>query len=164
MINAPLAALPPFQDPIENEPTASAQAAADKTVIRDRRLTLALDEKTCRVLFVDGPILKGKSFELFARLAIQFRSDHAAGKRPEEFSFVRTGELLGDLNIAEHTLGQRVFRIRKDLEQQFLDATDFMLDQQDVIQSDRWKGYRLNPYLLLVDASQLHESPKCHDS
>ena len=53
--------------------------------------------------------------------------------------------------------------IRKELERQFIDAIDYMLDDQDVIQSDRWKGYRLNPYLVLVDVSQLHEKTKCHD-
>jgi hypothetical protein len=72
--------------------------------------------------------------------------------------------LLRDLKIQEHSLGQRVFRTRKELEQQFIDAIDYMLDDQDVIQSDRWKGYRLNPYLVLVDVSQLHEKTKCHDS
>jgi hypothetical protein len=72
--------------------------------------------------------------------------------------------LLRDLKIQEHSLGQRVFRIRKELERQFISAIDYMLDDQDVIQSDRWKGYRLNPYLVLVDVSQLHNKPKCQDA
>jgi 7-cyano-7-deazaguanine synthase in queuosine biosynthesis len=164
MINAPLGAAPLSQDSIENEPTASTQAAADRTPIAERRFIFALDDEARRVVFTDGPVLKGRNFDLVARLAAQFRTDLAAGKSPEEFAYVPTGTLLRDLKIQEHSLGQRVFRTRKELEQQFIDAIDYMLDDQDVIQSDRWKGYRLNPYLVLVDVSQLHEKTKCHDS
>jgi hypothetical protein len=164
MINAPLGAAPVPQDPIENERTASDQAAADKTPIAERRFIFALDDKTRRVVFTDGPVVKGGNFDLIARLAVQFRTDLAAEKSPEEFAYVPTGTLLRDLEIKEHSLGQRVFRTRKELEQQFIDAIDYMLDDQDVIQSDRWKGYRLNPYLVLIDLSQLHEKTKCHDS
>jgi hypothetical protein len=56
-----------------------------------------------------------------------------------------------------------VLRIRKTLEEQFVAAIDYVPDEQDFIQSDRWKGYKLNPYLLLVDASQLHGGSKRHD-
>jgi len=164
MINAPLGAVPLSQDIIENEPAASAQAAADKIPIVERRFIFALDYKARRVVFTDGPVVKGRNFDLVARLAAQFRADLAAGKSPEEFAYVPTGTLLRDLEIQEHSLGQRVFRTRKELERQFIDAIDYMLDDQDVIQSDRWKGYRLNPYLVLVDVSQLHETTKCQDS
>jgi 7-cyano-7-deazaguanine synthase in queuosine biosynthesis len=163
MINAPLGAVPLSQDLIENEPAASAQAAADKIPIVERRFIFALDYKARRVVFTDGPVVKGRNFDLVARLAAQFQADLAAGKSPEKFAYVPTGTLLRDLEIQEHSLGQRVFRTRKELERQFIDAIDYMLDDQDVIQSDRWKGYRLNPYLVLVDASQLHEKTKCHD-
>jgi 7-cyano-7-deazaguanine synthase in queuosine biosynthesis len=163
MINAPLGAGPISQDTIENEPTASDQAAADNKPIAVRRFVFALDDEARRVVFTDGPVVKGKNFDLVARLAAQFRTDLAAGKSPEEFVFVPTSMLLRDLHIEEHSLGQRVFRTRKELERQFIDAIDYMLDDQDVIQSNRWKGYRLNPYLVLVDVSQLHEKTKCHD-
>ncbi len=32
------------------------------------------------------------------------------------------------------------------------------LDAADIIENQEWKGYRLNPYLLLVKATQLRES------
>jgi hypothetical protein len=164
MISAPLGVTPIAQDPVQNEPTASAQAAADTKPIAVRRFVFAFDEKTCRVVFSDGPVLKKASFELLARLAVQFRKDSSAGKFPEDFAYVATRTLLSDFNIEEHSLGQRVLRTRKELARQFLDAIDFMVDDHDVIQSDRWKGYRLNPYLVLVDLSQLPDRPKCHDS
>jgi 7-cyano-7-deazaguanine synthase in queuosine biosynthesis len=164
MINAPLGAAPVSQDPIENERTASDQAAADKATIAERRFIFALDDKTRRVVFADGPVVEGRNFDLIARLTAQFRADLAAEKSPIDFAYVPTGTLLLDLKIQEHSLGQRVLRTRKELERQFIDAIDYMLDDQDIIQSDRWYGYRLNPYLVLVDLSQLHEKPKCHDS
>jgi hypothetical protein len=164
MINAPLGAGPISQDTIDNEPTASAQAASDNKPITVRRFVFALDDAARRVMFSDGPVVKGRSFDLFVRLAAQFRTDLAVRKSPEEFTYVPTRMLLRDLKIQEHSLGQRVFRVRKELERQFISAIDYMLDDQDVIQSDRWKGYRLNPYLLLVDVSQLHNKPKCQDA
>ena len=164
MINAPLVAGPIFRDPIENEPTASAQAAADKVPAAQRRFIFSLDEQARRVVFTDGPVVKGRNFDLVARLAAQFRIDLASRKSPEEFAYVPTGTLLRDLKIEEHSLGQRVSRIRKELERQFVQAIDYMVDDQDVVQSHRWKGYRLNPYLVLVELAQLHEKPKCHDS
>jgi hypothetical protein len=164
MINAPLVAGPIFRDPIEKEPTASAQGAAERAPVGERRFIFALDNEGRRVLFNDGPVIKGRNFDLIARLAAQFRADLASRKSREEFAFISTGTLLRDLDIQEHSLGQRVSRIRKELELQFVQAIDYMVDDQDVVQSNRWKGYRLNPYLVLVDLAQLHEKPKCHDS
>jgi hypothetical protein len=105
-------------------------------------------------------MVKGRNFDLLVRLVAQFRADLAAEKTPEDFCFVPTKTLKRDLQIEEHSLLQRVLRTRKDLERQFIDGIDYMLDDQDVIQSDRWKGYRLNPYLVLVEMTQLHEVAK----
>jgi hypothetical protein len=52
-------------------------------------------------------------------------------------------------------LRKRVQFTRSSLRQQFLDRANYDLDVQDIVQSDRWKGYRLNPHLLLVDAADL---------
>jgi hypothetical protein len=50
---------------------------------------------------------------------------------------------------------QRVSCTRNALEQQFLNNCDIQLDSEDVVQNEEWKGYRLNPYLLLVKPTQL---------
>jgi hypothetical protein len=160
MINAPVGVFPVSQDPIESEPTAFAQAMADKTDPAERRFIFGIDATTRRAVFSDGPVVRGKNFELIARLAVQFQADLAAGKAPEDFSFVRTKILKQDLHIEEHSLLQRVFRTRKELTRQFINSIDYMLDDQDVVQSDRWRGYRLNPYLVLVDMTQLHQKSK----
>jgi 7-cyano-7-deazaguanine synthase in queuosine biosynthesis len=162
MIGAPLRVDSVPQDPIEREPTAFDQAAAETKEVAQRRFVLAFDHKARKVLFSDGPIIERSNFDLLARLAVQYRADLAAGKTPEEFSFVPTDTLERDLRIQEHSLLQRVFRTRRELERQFIDCIDYMVDDQDVIQSDRWKGYRLNPYLVLAEA--LREKGKCHDS
>jgi hypothetical protein len=157
MINAPLGAAPTFKKPFEMEPPASVQTASNKQPVKDRRIALAIDEKRRRVLFDFGLELKGNDFVLFDRLAECFRSDKANGRPAEQYSFTATKKLLGYLLIEEHTLLQRVRRIRKQLEKHFLTASDYMLDEQDIIQSRRWKGYRLNPYLLLVEPADMRD-------
>lgn len=164
MISAPLTSVSLTQDPIENEARACEQAAAEKAPVAERRFAFALDEGARRAVFADGPVIKGKNFDLILRLAVQFRADLAFEKSPKDFTYVPTRTLMGDLGIEEHTLGQRVFRIRREMERQFVQAIDYMLDDQDVIQSNRWRGLRLNPYLLLIEVSQLHPKPKCKDS
>ena len=71
---------------------------------------------------------------------------------PADHSLVRTQTLLGELKIEEHTLLQRVHRIRRTLEAHFLASIDYSIDQGDFIQSERWHGYRPNPYLAMVRA------------
>src|SRR3981189_3484880 len=52
--------------------------------IAERRFVFALDAQARRVVFADGPSLKGKSFELIERLAVQFNADPAPGKDTQE--------------------------------------------------------------------------------
>lgn len=158
MINSPLGAAPVLRDPAELEAPASQQAALDNKPIRERRFTLAVDGAAKCVVFVDGPELRGKAFELVKRLAEQFQEDRTERKKPEQHTFVATRTLMQDLKIKEHSLSQRVLRIRTSLKEQFVRSTDYMIDEQDIIQSDRWKGYRLNPYLILVDPADLQRT------
>lgn len=155
MINSPVGVTSPYVDPIEIEPAAAEQAAADPHPISHPRFVLAVDMKRKRVQFAQGPSIKGAGFALIARLVDQFKKDLCDGKPPEKYSFVRTGTLLQEFAIEEHSLLQRVHRCRDSLKQQFERSMDYMLDEQDIIQSHRWRGYRLNPYLLLVSPEQL---------
>ena len=85
----------------------------------------------------------------------QFFRDKQNATSKEKFTFIRTKKLLEHLNIDEATLRKRVHSIRLTLKQQFLEHIDYTLDEQDIIESHRWRGYRLNPYLVLVDAADL---------
>ena len=158
MINSPLGAPPVFRDPVEFEAPASEQAVLDNKPVRERRFTFAVDCAAKCVAFADGPELRGKAFELVQRLAMQFQTDRAERKKPEHHTFVPTKTLMHDLKVQEHTLSQRVLRTRSSIQEQFIVSTDYMIDEQDIIQSDRWKGYRLNPYLILVEPADLHRT------
>jgi hypothetical protein len=69
--------------------------------------------------------------------------------------FVRWERLTDTLGISEHTLRQRILRSRRSLSRQFREKLGWTLDQNEIIENDRWQGYRLNPRLLLVAPSQL---------
>ena len=54
-------------------------------------------------------------------------------------------------------LRQRVSRARRNIARTFLSKWDRQLDDDDVIENEEWKGYRLNPYLLQVKPAQLRD-------
>ena len=63
---------------------------------------------------------------------------------------------------------QRITRLRDTIEKKFLEALDVQLADDDVIQNDPRRGYRLNPYLLLVQPGQVRDNDQalaeCHAS
>ena len=70
---------------------------------------------------------------------------------------MKASALAQRLGIDEQSLRQRVLRSRKKIERAFLATFDRQLDRDDVIQNQEWKGYRLNPYLLLLKPAQLRD-------
>ena len=144
-----------FSDPIEHELPPSAQASADKAVLMERRFAFAIDVESKHIVFADGALLKGANYRLFARLLVQFKEDLDAGRAPQDFGFISVEKLEEDLSVEEHALRQRVVRIRRDLQQQFAARIGYSIDEQDIIQTSRSKGYRLNPYLLLDERNQI---------
>jgi DNA-binding winged helix-turn-helix (wHTH) protein len=75
---------------------------------------------------------------------------------PDDFRFVKTEDLAGRVGIDQQGLRQRITRLRDAIETKFLEALDVQLTDDDVIQNDPRRGYRLNPYLLLVQPGQVH--------
>jgi hypothetical protein len=125
MIVSPVAKQPAYVDPLEEEPSPSIQAAHDPKAIGPQPIVFAIDE-------VGGKIL--------------FRGGADAGIAKDAFRFVGARHLSKCLGIDEQSLRKRVSQTRKMLEQRFLENCDIQLDDEDVIQSEVWKGYRLNPY------------------
>ena len=97
----------------------------------------------------------GAGYGLVCALAKEFEEDIEFGITKDAFRYIKADELAKRLGIDEQNLRQRVSRTRKALEQQFLNNSDIQLDPEDVVQNEEWKGYRLNPYLLLVKPTQL---------
>ena len=138
-----LPASPSAQDKMEHQRSAASH-----------QLIFALDETQREVVFADGPVLKGRHFDLMARLSIPFLADRSSLKRPERFEYVPSRTLQDHLRVQEHALAQCVRRIRKDIAKQF-SSLGHTIDTQDVVQNAPWKGYRLNPDLWLVNLSEI---------
>jgi hypothetical protein len=155
MINSPIGTEQPYEDPTEQEPPATVEAASDRRDYSALRLALAFDDEKRRVIFEGGPTLTGKPYQVLARLAKQFRADLDAGRSKEAYGFVPTARLIADFETDDVILRRWVNRTRRSLEQQFLKRLDYPLDESDVIESGSWKGYRLNPYLILTDVGQI---------
>jgi hypothetical protein len=49
--------------------------------------------------------------------------------------------------VSEQTLRQNVSRTRRIISKLLLDQHGALVDEQDIIQSLGWNGYRLNPFL-----------------
>ncbi len=157
MILSSVAKQPVYADPIEAEQTASAQANGDPWVVPPvQPLMFAIDGKAGQAIFRGGPELRGSGYDLVHALFREFEEDIKVGLDGNAFRFVSATNLAKRLSIDEQSLRQRVSRTRRILERQFLEKCDIQLDADDVIENDPWKGYRLNPYLLLVNVSQLH--------
>jgi 7-cyano-7-deazaguanine synthase in queuosine biosynthesis len=155
MIVSPVAKQPDYIDPIEAEQPASAQAATDTHTIVAQPVVFAIDHGTRKVIFRGGPELKGAGYGLVCALAKEFEEDIESGIMKDAFRYIKADELAKRLGIDEQNLRQRVSRTRKAIEQQFLNNCDIQLDPEDVVQNEEWKGYRLNPYLLLVKPTLL---------
>ncbi|MER8822612.1 7-cyano-7-deazaguanine synthase [Mesorhizobium sp. M0991] len=143
-----------FYDTGRQEPPAESQAAADAKPVPSRRIVFALDEGGSKILFDNSISLNGRLAELISRLAEQFEADleHSG------HTYVSKEALCRHLHCEEETLRQIVTRTRKKLEREFEAKAGYTLDLEDVIQSRTWTGYRLNPFLLLVDRRQLSQA------
>jgi hypothetical protein len=155
MINAPVGIQRAYKDPVEQEASASAQASLDTKPIASRQFLFAIDSEARKIIFSHGPELKGVAYRVLVRLADQYRQDRQNGVAKRRYAFVSTKQLLESLKIDEPRLRARVRSARASLGRQFQEAVDYLIDEQDIIQSRRWRGYRLNPYLVLVDPADL---------
>jgi hypothetical protein len=155
MINSPAGLPVRYLDPVERELAPSVQAGLDDRQVTLRRFIFAIDAEAKQVVFADGPELKGVAYLLFAKLAEQFARDSQSGRPKHQFAFIKTKELLASLNVDDTTLRTRVREARSSLSRQFAEHIDYLIDEQDIIQSRRWSGYRLNPHLVLVEAGEL---------
>jgi 7-cyano-7-deazaguanine synthase in queuosine biosynthesis len=157
MIVSPIAKQPDYEDPVESEPTAAEQAAADVHDYASKQIAIAVDADAAKVVFRGGIEMGGSIYELVAALCPEFEEDLNTGTFRDQYRFVPAAVLAKRLQINPPSLRQCVSRARRKIERSFLAKFDLQLDADDVIQNKEWKGYRLNPYLLLVKPTQLRE-------
>lgn len=141
---------PSVLDGSEREPIAERQPPKG----RPRRIMIAfaLDRTRKRVVFANGPELKGVAYKLFEKLVEHQEAEAKAG---EPHSYVLTKNLAPALGKHEEALRTQINRHRAELRRQFEEHLGYTLDLHDVIQNDHWKGYRINPNVLVLTVSQL---------
>jgi 7-cyano-7-deazaguanine synthase in queuosine biosynthesis len=159
LIVSPVAKQPDHQDPAEAEPTAAEQAEADPHDYGPKRTPLAIDKQARKVVFEGGLEFGGQIYEFIELLAETFTADIDAGTFSDQHRFLRAAVLADTLGIDEPSLRKRISRARKKLTAGLLDKLNRQLLPDDIIENQEWKGYRLNPYLLLVNPSQLRRPP-----
>lgn len=155
MVLSPIAKQPTYVDPAEREPTPSEQAQADVHEYRRYEIEFAIDAPARKVVFQGGLEFGGSVHELIQVLAQTFEADLDAGTFPQQHSFVMATALAKRFHIDEASLRQRISRARKTLAKAFLEKMDRQIVTDDIIQNQEWRGYRLNPNLVMLKASQL---------
>lgn len=140
------------------EPAVTPASAGEQS-----RIAFGVNDVAGRVYFSKGVELGGAGYRLIRELALDFKRDMEARISPRERRFISGRKLAGRLGWEEQTLRQRVSRTRRVLADRF-DKAGTYLDPEDVIQTQNWAGYRLNPYLLLVDALQLAPESSQHSA
>ena len=156
---SPIARQPNYVDPVEAEPTPAEQAKADPNEYKRQAIAFAIDGRARRIVFQGGLELGGSAYEFVATLAEEFEAELDAGTFPEQHKFVRATTLANRFGIDETSLRKRISRARKALAKAFLEKLNRQLVADDIIENQEWKGYRLNPYLLLLKPAQLRERP-----
>ena len=159
LIQSQAVRLPPTVDAAETAPPASQQAAADTHKGLERPLVFAIDRNLKKILFRGGIEIGGAGYSLIETLESEFSEDVTSGMPRGDFRFVRAEALAERLSLDGQGLRQRITRLRKKLEGEFLKVFDAQLAEDDVLQNQSWQGYRLNPYLLLVQPSQIGDGP-----
>lgn len=157
MIISPVAQQPPYVDPVETEPPAAVQAAADTHNYTWRGIAFGVDPKARRIVFENGIELGGSVYELIGALVETFESELNAGANPSHHKFVKAEALAKRLKIEEQSLRQRIYRTRKRIAESFQLALGRELGEDDIVENQSWAGYRLNPHLLMVKPAQLRK-------
>jgi hypothetical protein len=160
MVLSQITAQSSYIDPIEAEAPAPNQAAADSHDYSRHQMVFAVHRLSRKLLFEGSLEFGGAVFQLVDVLAEQFVADLHAGLPPQQYGFRTAAALAKRLRIKQQSLRQRISRARDQLEEAFLSTFGRQLDANDIIQNKGWNGYRLNPYLHLVNADQLKGGKK----
>ncbi len=143
-------------------PQASEMDARDYQ--RTSELRLALDHHRQKVLIDGIPPLEGPGmFAILNELVAAAQKDRHAGRAPEGHSFLAAGTLAERVKVSEESLRRCIHRIRRRLAEEFETNAGLPLGANALIENVRWKGYRLNPAVLILAPDQLSPKVKGHD-
>lgn len=124
------------------------------------RVRLAIDVRN-RTLLVDGlpPLSGAATFDLVHALVSRRNDEIDRRRAPENYEYLRAKMLAADLGIMEETLRRRVLRARKVLAREFEKCAGLTLPGDAVIESVAWKGYRLNPSVVILASDEINLQP-----
>lgn len=128
------------RDPVEREPSAATQAGERPLCLLQRPITFSVAEKGGAVVFAGSVTLRGRAAALVTLMLPNFVAANYMTKE----------QIASALGTTEGALRTLISRAREDLTEQFLRIHGVSLGTDDVIQNNRWDGYRLNPGLAYV--------------
>jgi hypothetical protein len=140
----------PFKDPAELEYEDELNEARSRTEIR-----IAFDDDKKAVILWSGEQLGGACYSLLHLLRPGYEKAKRDGLAPENYPFVDGRKLADQLNIEEPTLRKRISRLRRRLDRCSIACGYGPLSPDAVIENEPWGGYRLNPTVLVLAASEL---------
>ena len=144
-----------YRDPAQAEEPVALQEKGHARPVARRQIILAIDRPNKRILLDRDISVGGKCFHIVLALAERQERDLANNHKKTEVSFFASRKLAEQLEVTEQALRQLVMRVRRTLRTRYFAATGFELDDEDVVESQKWRGYRLNPYVLRVEPAQL---------
>ena len=134
------------KDPVETERSAEVQVDERPLPILARPIAFSLSAAGS-VVFADVVSLRGKAAQLVRALLPKFTTTE----------YVPAERIAAELEIGDVALRQLVSRARETLSDQFHTVLGVKIEAEEIIQSKRWKGYRLNPFLAFTPRSDTQE-------
>ena len=123
-------------------------------------IVLALDEQRQQVLFDKEIALKKSDYILLSTLVRSREEAERQKSSAANAGYIKTKKLIAELGDTEEGLRQRVYRLRRKISKRYEELTGYILDEMDLIQNKQWRGYRLNPAVVVVEAHQLRRQPE----
>jgi hypothetical protein len=143
---------------------AATPASDERDFSRSSQVRIAMDEQSRRIVLEKGRTLEGPSaFDLLNLLVEAALEDRAKQRAPENHRFLSAVSLTKPLGVTLPTLRRAVFRIRRRVAEIFDADAGISMSSDALIQNDPWKGYRLNPQVMILRLDELTPRPDGHD-
>jgi hypothetical protein len=88
-------------------------------------------------------------------LLVKYEADRQAGRAPESYRYTAAPSLAAGLSVDEATLRRRVSRLRRTVARMCVEHLGFPLEQDALIESKSWQGYRINPAVRVVASTEI---------
>jgi 7-cyano-7-deazaguanine synthase in queuosine biosynthesis len=119
-------------------------------------IRLAVEKDTQQVLIHGLPrVTGGANYALVCALLAKYEADRQAGRAPESYRYTAAPSLAAGLSVDEATVRRRVSRLRRTVAHLCVEYLGFPLEQDALIESKSWQGYRINPAVRVVASTEI---------